>query len=287
MTTPGTVEAVDVVKTFGRTRALTGVTFSIGRGVTVLLGPNSAGKTTLLKIAATVLAPDSGHVRLLGMDPAHSRQRTTVRRRLGYVPQEPGFHQHFTAFEFIDYVAILKEHTDRRGRHAEVRRVVDSVGLTDVAHKKIRALSGGMRRRVSLAQALLGDPDLLLLDEPTVGLDPEQRLRFRELLSRLSEGCTVVLSTHHTEDVTALCNRVMVLDRGAIRFDGAPRDLAALANGKVWLADERDAARLSWRTGEGTFRHLGNAPAGAALVEPTVEDGYVLLLSPEKVGARA
>jgi ABC-2 type transport system ATP-binding protein len=154
-------------------------------GITGLLGPNGAGKTTLMRVLATVLAPDSGTVRLLGRDPADSRERPLIRRQLGYMPQEPGFHQRFTTFEFVDYVAILKEMTVRRERRDEVRRVLDLVGLGDVAQRRIKASSGGMRRRVALAQALLGDPRLVILDEPTAGLDPEQRLRCRELISRL------------------------------------------------------------------------------------------------------
>jgi ABC-2 type transport system ATP-binding protein len=149
--------------------------------------------------------------------------------------------------------------------------------------KKIKALSGGMRRRVALAQALLGDPQLLVLDEPTAGLDPQQRLRFREVVTRIAERQTVLLSTHQTEDVAALCERVMVIDEGRVHFDGAPRALAEQARGKVWTAPERDPrARLSWRTGEGSHRHIGDAPPGATLVEPTLEDGYLLL-----VGERA
>jgi ABC-2 type transport system ATP-binding protein len=160
-----------------------------------------------------------------------------------------------------------------------VRRVLELVDLADVMQRKIKALSGGMRRRVALAQALVGNPELLVLDEPTAGLDPEQRLRFRDLVSRLAEERTVVLSTHQTEDVAALCRRVVVLHEGATRFEGTPRELMELAHGKVWLADERaDGADLSWRTGEGRHRHIGAAPAGAELVAPTLEDGYLALL---------
>ena len=273
-----TVETAGLRKAYRSTTALDGVDLRVGPGITGLLGPNGAGKTTLLRILATVLAPDGGTVRLLGRDPADADDRLAVRRRLGYLPQEPGLHPNFTAFEFVDYVAILKEMTDRRARHDDVRRVLALVGLADVSAKKIKALSGGMRRRVALAQALLGAPALLVLDEPTAGLDPEQRLRFREFVST-SPDQTVVLSTHQTEDVAALCNAVVVLDQGRVRFSGTARELSELARGRVWLAEDRDpAASLAWRTGDGGHRHIGDAPADARLVEPTLEDGYLLLL---------
>jgi ABC-2 type transport system ATP-binding protein len=281
------IEVAGVTKAFGRVRALSDVSLRLGPGITGLLGPNGAGKTTILRILATVLAPNEGRVRLLGLDPSDPAERTDIRRRLGYLPQDAGLHRGFTAFEFVDYVAILKEMTERHARHTEVRRVLELVGLGDVRGRRIRTLSGGMRRRVALAQALLGQPDLLLLDEPTAGLDPEQRLRFRELVSAASHQ-TVVISTHQTEDVAALCARVVVLDQGTVRFDGAPRELAMLAQGKVWLAGERAAgARLSWRTGDGAFRHIGQPPAGADLVAPTIEDGYLLLLGPRAIGEEA
>ena len=274
-----TVELRQVTKTFGRTRALAGVDLVVGPGITGLLGPNGAGKTTLLRIAATVLAPDGGQVRVLGRDPGTAEGRLEVRRRLGYVPQEPGFHRNFTTFEFVDYVAILKEMVDRRARHDEVRRVLALVGLEQVMGNKIKALSGGMRRRVGLAQALLGDPDLLILDEPTAGLDPEQRLRFREVVSAATSDQTVLLSTHQTEDVAALCPRVVVMHEAAIRFDGSPRQLADLARDRVWLEEARSPlARLAWRTADGLHRNIGDPPPGSALADPTVEDGYLLLV---------
>jgi ABC-2 type transport system ATP-binding protein len=268
-----------VSKAYGRKPALAAVTLDVGGGVTGLLGPNGAGKTTLMRIAATVMAPSGGELRLLGRDPGDAAQRTEIRRRLGYMPQEPGFHRHFTAFEFVDYVAALKEWTQRDERHAEVRRVLRAVGLADEAHKRIRALSGGMRRRVALAQALLGSPELLVLDEPTAGLDPQQRLRFRELVSSLAADHAVLLSTHQTEDVAALCGRVVALRDGVVAFDGTPAELAELAAGRVWVADAPSAAaRVSWRTGDGSHRLIGDPPPGARLVAPTLEDGYLLLL---------
>jgi ABC-2 type transport system ATP-binding protein len=274
------VRVHEVTKTFGRTRALDGVTFTSGLGVTGLLGPNGAGKTTLLRMLATVLAPDGGRIQLLGRNPQDATDRLEIRRRLGYLPQEPGFHRGFTVFEFVDYVAILKELTDRRARHDEVRRVIDAVGLREVADRKIRALSGGMRRRVGVAQAILGEPELVVLDEPTAGLDPEQRLRFRDLVSRIGEGRTVLLSTHQTEDVSALCPHVVVVDRGRTVFDGTPSALTGTADGRVWLSPDRTpAARLAWRTAEGDVRNIGDAvPAGAQAVRPTLEDAYLLLV---------
>lgn len=274
-----TIHLHDIQKRFVHTRALAGVSLDANTGILGLLGPNGAGKTTLLRILATVLAPDEGQVRLLGRDPARFPERLEIRRRLGYMPQEPGFHRNFTAFEFVDYVAILKEMTNRRLRRREVERAMELAGLSEVARTKIRALSGGMRRRVALAQALLGDPDLLILDEPTAGLDPEQRLRFRDMVSRLGEHRTIVVSTHQTEDVAALCQRVVVMNGGRILLRGTPRDVAEVARGHVWLADGRDArARLAWRTAEGRHRNIGDAPGGAELAEPTIEDGYLLLV---------
>jgi ABC-2 type transport system ATP-binding protein len=267
-----------VSKRYGAVRAVDEVTADIPPGITGLLGPNGAGKTTLLTLLATLQAPDGGRLELLGLDPARRAQRLELRRQLGYLPQEPGFHRRFTVFDFVDYVAILKEHVDRAARHAEVERVIDLVGLGDRADTRIGKLSGGMRRRVALAQALLGDPRLLLLDEPTAGLDPEQRLRFRDLISRLGEDRTVLLSTHQTEDVAALCQHVVVMHAGHIRFTGTPADLTATAQGRVWEADHRDpAADVVWRTSEGRYRHIGTAPADARLVRASIEDAYLLL----------
>ena len=277
-----TVRIHALEKRFGSLRAVDRVSLDLEPGITGFLGPNGAGKTTLLRMMATVLAPDGGSLEILGRSTATAGDREEIRRRLGYLPQEPGFHRSFTAFEFVDYLAILKGLTDRSRRHDEVRRVLTLVGLEAVMHKRIRKLSGGMRRRVGIAQSLVGDPDLLVLDEPTAGLDPEQRLRFREVLTERNAGRTVVLSTHQTDDVAALCQRVVVILGGVVRFDGPPRDLTATATGHVWVADHRDPeAQLAWAGPDGRVRHIGTPPAAADLVEPTLEDGYLLLVGAE------
>jgi ABC-2 type transport system ATP-binding protein len=277
-----TIEAGGLVKAYGRHRALDGMDLSTHAGVTGLLGPNGAGKTTLLRVLATVLPADSGDLRILGEDPHDAAGRRHVRRRLGYLPQDAGFHRGFTAFEAVDYIAVLKEHTRPRSRHDEVRRVLDLVGLGEVATKKVRALSGGMRQRLGLAQALLGNPQLLVLDEPTVGLDPEQRMRFRDLVSDAGQGRTVVLSTHQTEDVAAVCSDVVVMRGGRSVFTGTPDELARVADGRVWVDETKDPRAIAgWRVGAGHYHHIGDPPAGAELIAPTIEDAYLLLLGPQ------
>jgi ABC-2 type transport system ATP-binding protein len=284
------VELTDVTKAYGRTRALDRVDLAFDRGVTGLLGPNGAGKTTLLRIIATSIAADAGRVSLLGRDPRGSHTEVTeIRRQLGYLPQELGYPGDMTAFGFVEYVAVLKEWNDRDRRLREVRRVLDLVGLGEIATKRVTKLSGGQRRRVALAQALLGNPRILVLDEPTTGLDPTQRADLRRTLSVIAGQCAVLLSTHQTEDVAALCERVVVLAGGRIRFDGAVADLIATAEGRVWLCDEPGPdALVSWRTGTGRHHVVGGSPPpGAVSTEPTLEDAYLLMLGADARSVRA
>jgi ABC-2 type transport system ATP-binding protein len=275
------VELSRVTKSYGGARALAEVDLAFDRGVTGLLGPNGAGKTTLLRIVATSIAPDCGDVRLLGHDPLASHAEVTEARRcLGYLPQELGFPSDMTTFGFVEYVAVLKEWNRASLRSHEVRRVLDLVGLSELSGKRIKKLSGGQRRRVGLAQALLGDPSVLVLDEPTTGLDPTQRANLRRTLSAIAADSAVLLSTHQTEDVAALCERVVVLAEGQVRFDGPVVDLVRTAAGKVWLCDEPgEEGVVTWRTGTGRHRVVGGPrPPGAEEAEPTLEDAYLLML---------
>jgi len=191
-----------------------------------LLGPNGAGKTTLLRMMATVVPPTTGQLRLLDRDPGAPGPRREIRRRLGYLPQNLGYYPGFTVAEFVEYFALLKEMPAARVPVA-VAAAVERVDLGGQARAKLRTLSGGMLRRVGIAQAIVNEPELLLLDEPTAGLDPEQRVHFRALLRDLGRRATVVVSTHLVEDVGAACSEVALMDRGKIVFHGTPAELTA------------------------------------------------------------
>jgi ABC-2 type transport system ATP-binding protein len=224
------VEASELTRRFGRTRAVAGVDLRTGPGVFGLLGPNGAGKTSLLRMMATVIPPTSGTLRLLGRDPGAYGPRREIRRRLGYLPQNLGYYPGFTVAEFVEYFALLKEMPPPQVP-AAVASVIEQVGLADKARAKLRTLSGGMLRRAGIAQAIVNGPELLLLDEPTAGLDPEQRVQFRTLLRDLGQRATVVVSTHLVEDVGAACTQVALMDQGRIVFQGSPGELTARGEG--------------------------------------------------------
>lgn len=279
-TTTSTARLEGVRKSYGSTTALHPVDLNLTRGVVGLLGPNGAGKSTMLRLLATTLPPTAGRIHVGGHEVTGSMaERTAARRKLGYLPQEVVFPRGTTAFGFLDYVAVLKEWRGRHERHAEVRRVLDLVSLGDRATKRVGALSGGQRRRLAIAQALIGTPELVVLDEPTTGLDPEQRAALRGLLSAHGQAGTVLLATHQTEDVAALCDRVIILDGGRIRFDGTVADFIMTARGCVHTHTVDSVGALAtWRTGTGEIRSVGGRPApGARITDPTVEDAYLLL----------
>jgi ABC-2 type transport system ATP-binding protein len=230
------VEITDLSRSFGRTQAVSGVNLEAGPGVFGLLGPNGAGKTSLLRMMATVLPPTSGTMRLLGRDPGRYGPRREIRRRLGYLPQNLGYYPGFTVADFVEYFALLKDMPPRTVPRA-VAAAIEHVGLGDRARAKLRTLSGGMLRRVGIAQAIVNEPELLLLDEPTAGLDPEQRVAFRTLLREAGQRATVIVSTHLVEDVGAACGEVALMEQGKIVFHGTPGGLVARGEGSGAAGD--------------------------------------------------
>ncbi len=265
---------------YGPREALRDVSLAAVGGVITVLGPNGAGKTTLLRSIATVQRATAGSIHLDGLDVRIEPDRTEARRRLGYLPQEPRFAPRATVFDVVDYLAICKEHHDRRRRHREVYRVLDAVNLRDRARDRVKTLSGGMVRRLGLAQALLGRPRLLVLDEPAAGLDPDQRLQLRDQLSRLGADATVVVSTHMTDEAAAISSQVVVIADGRVRFSGTAAGLTERARGRVWIAPEASPGAVrAWRQPDGSHRCVGDPPPGALAVEPAMEDGYLLLVS--------
>jgi ABC-type multidrug transport system ATPase subunit len=248
-----------------------------------LVGPNGAGKTTLMRILVSQLDPSAGEVHV--DDKALQAQATSFKRRLGYLPQNFGLYEELTVTQFLDYVACLKEIT--ANRKEVVERCVVETGLEEKAKARIRTLSGGQKQRVGIAQALLNDPELLIVDEPTVGLDPQERIRFRNLLSRNASRQLVILSTHIIDDVESVCDRLVVLHRGAILFDGPPNELVARAVGHVGVMDtalhgDRDWEREFQVTSRVITDHgakcriVGHQlPAESEPVEPTLEDAYI------------
>jgi ABC-2 type transport system ATP-binding protein len=224
-TYPWVIQAEGLRVRAGRRMAVDGLDLSMGTGVHGLLGPNGAGKTTLVRSLATVLKPAGGTLTLLGQAVNGRLDLRALRRQIGYLPQEFGFYRRFTVREFVEYLAWLKEMPAAEVPGA-VQRAVERVGLTDRADDRMKTLSGGMLRRAGIAQAIVNDPRILLLDEPTAGLDPEQRLEFRALLRELAVDTCVLVSTHLVEDVVAACTDVLLIDAGRTVFRGTPADLA-------------------------------------------------------------
>ena len=237
------LEIKNLSKTYANgVQALTDINLTIPRGMFGLLGPNGAGKSTLMRTIATLQEPDSGAIRL--GDPSGTagssasidvlKEKDRVRQTLGYLPQEFGVYPNVTAERLLDHFAILKGITDRRSRREIVDALLHQTNLYDVRRKKLGGYSGGMRQRFGVAVALLGDPTLIIVDEPTAGLDPAERVRFLNLLSALGEDAVVILSTHIVDDVSELCSRMAIIDRGTILLEADPLGAIAALQGKIW-----------------------------------------------------
>ena len=267
-------------------RALQGVNLELDSPSLVgLLGPNGAGKSTLMKLLVAGLLPTGGAIRVDG-EPLLRREQA-LKARLGYLPQDFGLYDELTVTEFLDYMGALKGLRDSR---AAIQSAIEEVHLEEKARAKIRTLSGGQRQRVGIAQALLGEPELLIFDEPTVGLDPEERIHFRNLFSRLAQKRLVLLSTHIIEDVQSVCSRLLVLHRGRLRFDGPPEELIRAAEGHVGTFDETGGereeglhitARVNTARGVACRAVAEALPSYVQPAEPTLEDAYLYLISGE------
>lgn len=227
------LELADVSHTYSNgTQALKNVTLSIPNGMFGLLGPNGAGKSTLMRTVATLQTPSEGKITFGGQDIVE--QPEELRKRLGYLPQDFGVYPRVSAYDMLDHMAVLKGVASSKERKDTVETLLEQVNLWNVRKKAIAGFSGGMRQRFGIAQALIGNPDLIIVDEPTAGLDPEERNRFLNLLAEIGENVVVILSTHIVEDVADLCPRMAVIVEGSIMLEGAPKELIDQSRGSIW-----------------------------------------------------
>ena len=266
-------------------RALRDVSLTVPTGMFGLLGPNGAGKSTLMRTLATLQDADAGSATLGELDVL--RDKDAVRRRLGYLPQDFGVYPKVSAEDMLDHLARLKGLTDRAQRRDTVSALLRQVNLHDVRRKSLGGFSGGMRQRFGIAQALLGNPELIIVDEPTAGLDPEERVRFHNLLAEIGENVIVILSTHIVSDVSDLCARMAIIHRGEVLLAGEPARLTEALEGRVWQAVVPREALESTRTalpvistrltaGRTLVNVVANAPpaVGFTPVAPSLEDVY-------------
>ncbi|HXR66765.1 MAG TPA: ABC transporter ATP-binding protein [Ktedonobacteraceae bacterium] len=276
----------------GDVKALQNVNLSIPQGMFGLLGPNGAGKTTLMRILAGILQPTKGLLSIGEYDGTTEKGRQAIKRTLGYLPQDLGMYPDLSAREFLDYIAILKGINHRATRQTRVAELLEMVALSNVAKRKIKTFSGGMKRRVGIAQALLNDPQLLIVDEPTAGLDPEERIRFRNLLSDLGGQRTILLSTHIIEDIAQTCQNLALMHSGQVIFHGTIAQMVQHARGKVWLVTTSGPKPQGNYTIASTL-NMGNATQyrlvgevypqpGVTPVEPGLEDSYIWMMHAQK-----
>jgi ABC-2 type transport system ATP-binding protein len=284
------LELVGVSHTYANgTRALDDVNLSIPRGMYGLLGPNGAGKSTLMRTIATLQTPTAGSIKFDDLDVLENPEK--LRKTLGYLPQDFGVYPRVSAYQMLDHMAVLKGIAAKGDRKAVVETLLNQTNLWAVRNKAIAGFSGGMRQRFGIAQALIGNPQLIIVDEPTAGLDPEERNRFLNLLAGIGENVVVILSTHIVDDVADLCPRMAVLANGRVQLEGAPLELIAKTKGSVWRktidreeleAHQADYQVISSRLFAGrTVIHVMSEtkPAGFEAVEGGLEDVYFTTLA--------
>ena len=256
------------------TRALDGVNLTIPKGMFGLLGPNGAGKSTLMRSIATLQTPTSGTIRFGDIDVVSEPEK--LRRVLGYLPQDFGVYPRVSAYDMLDHMAVLKGIADGKARKATVEALLNQVNLWPVRGKALAGFSGGMRQRFGIAQALIGNPELIIVDEPTAGLDPEERNRFLNLLAEIGENVVVILSTHIVEDVADLCPRMAVLAGGKIQLEGVPADLQHTLEGRIWkrVIDKAELPDFRKRYEVISTRLLGGRTVVHVLADHHPGDGF-------------
>jgi ABC-type multidrug transport system ATPase subunit len=270
-------------------KALKGISFEIEYGMFGLLGPNGAGKSTLMRIICGILEPSYGQITINGIDTKIKREE--LQGLIGYLPQEFGMYENLTAWEFLHYIGIMKKLADRKMREERVTYVLNAVHMSEHKHEKIGSYSGGMKQRIGIAQILLHLPRILVVDEPTAGLDPRERIRFRNLLVELSKERIVIFSTHIIEDVSSSCNQVAVIKGGEVKYLGEPVQMAHIAEGKVWMAEMDMTSFDDFKERFVIIHHMRDGDAirvrciaddcpieGARSVSANLEDAYLYLL---------
>ncbi len=282
------IEIKNLTKTYsGGFKALDDVNLTINNGMFGLLGPNGAGKSTLMRILVTLMKPTSGQVLMDGKDISGIRKE--MRKTIGYLPQDFRFFAKLRSWEFLDYAARLGGMNSKKERALRVDEMLESVGLLEFRSRMANKLSGGMKRRLGIAQALIASPSVIIVDEPTTGLDPEERIRFRNLLSDLGRSETIIiLSTHIVGDISSTCNQMALLNEGKLIYHGTPDHLVELAKGFVWRAEVSQEKYEILKTevpiistipsgGGWEVQFVGEKPDGvnAALVDPNLEHAYV------------
>lgn len=285
-----TIKIKGLNKSYGKIQVLEDVELEIDTGLFGLLGPNGAGKTTLMKILSTILPWKDGEVTIYDYDLL--KEGDKVRELLGYLPQHFHAPGQFTGKEFLHYVGSMKGVVDKKERTEQVDRLLNEVNLQSQADKKVKSYSGGMKRRLGIAQALLGNPKLIILDEPTAGLDPSERIRFRNVIEKLSKNYTIILSTHIISDIESSCEKLAVLNDGEVLFQGTTEALAEIAVDFVWELsvpyleydeiEEKHAIISSRREKDNVvFRLIANETPDvrAIAVAPTIEDGYMAVIN--------
>ncbi|TCT23597.1 ABC-type multidrug transport system ATPase subunit [Melghiribacillus thermohalophilus] len=279
-----------LTKQFKKHTALHDLSLTI-RGTFGLLGPNGAGKTTLMKILATILKPTSGRITYEGLD--WSLHEMKVKQLIGYLPQHFSAYRSLNVNECLDHIAVLKGIKDKKERQSVIQDILSQVNLSEQSAVKIKHLSGGMMRRLGIAQALLGDPKILIVDEPTAGLDVEERARFRRVLKRLSKDRIIILSTHIVEDIETVCTNAGIINHGKFIQQGSLKDLIQLAENKVWkkvmndseldTLEEKHIISINIQEGEQVVRFLSDdPPEHSEPCTPTLEDAYLYLIRNDK-----